>query len=104
MDIRDKQKLPEIFNWKFDTLYHLAAEINVQNSIDNSIQTLEMDVYGSFNILEYCRNAGSKMVFMSTCMVYERGFDERGISEEHPTKPASPYTAAKLHGKALILS
>jgi len=104
MDIRDEQKLSEIFNQKFDTVYHLAAEINVQNSIDNPVQTFERDVYGTFNILEHCRKASSKMVFMSTCMVYERSFDEGGITEEHPTKPASPYAAAKLSGEALTLS
>jgi len=103
-DIRNEQKLTDIFDQKFDTVYHLGAEINVQNSINNPVQTFERDVYGTFNILECCCKAGSKMIFMPTCMVYEKSFDEGGITEEHPTKPTSPYAAAKLSGEALTLS
>ena len=44
------------------------------------------------------------MIFMPTCMVYEKSFDKGGITEEHPTKPTSPYAAAKLSGEALTLS
>lgn len=36
-------------------------------------------------------------------MVYDRA-DRDGISEDHPTKPASPYAASKLAGEALALS
>jgi nucleoside-diphosphate-sugar epimerase len=37
-------------------------------------------------------------------MVYDRASPGTGISEEHPTKPASPYAASKLSGEALSLS
>ena len=43
-------------------------------------------------------------IFMSTCMVYDRATTLAGIDEDHPTKPASPYAAAKLAGEALALS
>ncbi len=103
-DIRDKTVLEELFRDKYDIVYHLAAEINVQNSIDNPSQTIERDILGTFNILEHCRKQETRVVFMSTCMVYDRSHDESGITEEHPTKPASPYAAAKLSGEALTLS
>jgi nucleoside-diphosphate-sugar epimerase len=44
------------------------------------------------------------MLFMSTCMVYDRASTPDGIGETHPTKPASPYAASKLSGEALTLS
>jgi len=37
-------------------------------------------------------------------MVYDRASTPEGISEEHPTLPASPYAASKLAGEALTLS
>ena len=39
------------------------------------------------------------MVFMSTCMVYDKATNEEGITELHPTKPASPYAGSKIAGK-----
>ena len=104
LDIRDSQKMNEIFKERYDVVYHLAAEINVQKSIDNPVQTFERDVAGTFKILEKCRKSGTKMVFMSTCMVYDKSSDEKGINEDHRTKPASPYAAAKLSGESLVLS
>ncbi len=103
-DIKDRGVLEKVFAGGFDLVYHLAASINVQDSIDDPRTTYDNDVTGTFNVLEECRRQGIKMVFMSTCMVYERSLDETGISEEHPVKPASPYAASKLSGEALTLS
>jgi UDP-glucose 4-epimerase len=72
-----------------DAIAHLAASISV---------------VGTFNILEAARASGARLLFMSTCMVYDRGDDDGGIDEDHPTKPASPYAAAKLAGESLTLS
>ena len=47
---------------------------------------------------------GRRVLFMSTCMVYDRATSPAGIAEDHPTKPASPYAASKLAGEALTLS
>ena len=86
-----------------DAVAHLAASISVQESIDDPGSTFENDVVGTFNVLEAARASGARVLFMSTCMVYDRA-DHDGIDEEHPTKPASPYAASKLAGEALTLS
>ncbi|MEN6461780.1 MAG: NAD-dependent epimerase/dehydratase family protein [Syntrophomonas sp.] len=103
-DIKDRNELSSLFKIGFDLVYHLAASINVQDSIDDPWTTFNNDAVGTFNILEECRRQGIKMVFMSTCMVYERSNDAGGITETHPVKPASPYAASKLSGEALTLS
>ena len=54
---------------------------------------VERDVVGTFNLLEAARPAGTRLLFMSTCMVYDRATSLAGIREDHPTKPASPYAA-----------
>lgn len=86
-----------------DAVAHLAASISVQESIDDPATTFENDVVGTFNVLEAARGVGARVLFMSTCMVYDRA-DASGIDESHPTKPASPYAASKLAGEALTLS
>jgi nucleoside-diphosphate-sugar epimerase len=86
-----------------DAVAHLAASISVQESIDDPTTTFENDVVGTFNVLEAARANGARVLFMSTCMVYDRA-DRDGIGEEHPTRPASPYAASKLSGEALTLS
>ena len=87
-----------------DAVAHLAASISVQDSIDDPATTFENDVVGTFQVLDGARTAGARVLFMSTCMVYDRATTPAGISEMHPTKPASPYAASKLAGEALTLS
>jgi UDP-glucose 4-epimerase len=103
-DIKDNHILESIFFNKFDICYHLAASINVQDSIDDPKTTLENDVTGTFNVLQQCKFKGTKFVYMSTCMVYSAASSNSAISEKHPTCPASPYAAAKLAGEHLTLS
>ena len=87
-----------------DAVVHLAASISVQESIDDPGTTFENDVTGTFNLLEAARSAVVRLLFMSSCMVYDRAPAASGIDETHPTKPASPYAACKLAGEALTLT
>lgn len=124
-DIKDKSKLDKVFKNKFDIIYHLAASINVQDSIDDPETTFFNDTLGTFNMLEKAkyqmfgkkgRMAGNgwildsnedtypcKIVFMSTCMVYDVSGD-KGISEIHPIKPVSPYSGSKIAAENMVLS
>jgi len=87
-----------------EAVAHLAASISVQDSIDDPEATFDNDVVGTFRLLEAARARRARFLFMSTCMVYDRASTPEGISEEHPTLPASPYAASKLAGEALTLS
>ncbi|GKU76803.1 dTDP-glucose 4,6-dehydratase [Paenibacillus sp. L3-i20] len=103
--ILDEQLLEELFNSKaFDICYHLGASINVQDSIDDPRTTFNNDTIGTFNIMEHCRKHSVKVVFMSTCMVYDQCTDEQGITEQHPIKPASPYAGSKIAAENMVLS
>lgn len=103
--ILDESLLVDLFDkHNFEICYHLAASINVQDSIDNPSTIFNNDTVGTFNILEQCRKYRTKVVFMSTCMVYDKCSDGDGISELHPTKPASPYAGAKVAAENMVLS
>ncbi|MFD2369376.1 GDP-mannose 4,6-dehydratase [Brevibacillus sp. GCM10020057] len=103
-DIKDENVLEQLFQNQFSICYHLGASINVQDSIDDPRPTFNNDTVGTFYVLEQCRKNNVKMVFMSTCMVYDRCKDETGITEEHPIKPASPYAGSKIAGENMVLS
>lgn len=103
-DIRDNKILDSLFLNNFDICYHLAASINVQDSLDNPKVTFDNDIIGTLNVLEHCRTCHTKFVYMSTCMVYAAAASNYGIDENHLTCPSSPYAAAKLSGEELTLS
>ena len=103
-DIKDKEVLRKLFQTKFEICYHLGASINVQDSLDDPETTFNNDVLGTFHVLEECRKHNAKIVFMSTCMVYDKAYDEHGIMELHPIKPASPYAGSKISGENMVLS
>ncbi|MBB6215735.1 nucleoside-diphosphate-sugar epimerase [Anaerosolibacter carboniphilus] len=103
-DIKDRKLLSELFKNKYEICYHLGASINVQDSLDDPETTFNNDVLGTFYVLEECRKQNIKIVFMSTCMVYDRAYDEHGITEVHPIRPASPYAASKISGENMVLS
>ncbi|HRS20908.1 MAG TPA: SDR family NAD(P)-dependent oxidoreductase, partial [Clostridia bacterium] len=58
-DIKDERLLESMFNEDFDLCFHLAAKINVQDSIDDPVTTYRNDVSGTFNVLEQCRKRGT---------------------------------------------
>jgi UDP-glucose 4-epimerase len=102
-DIRDKKLLADMFEaFKFDICYHIASNINVQGSIDNPRETFDNDLVGILNVLEECRKYNTKIVFTSTCMVYDKCDDESFT--ETATKPVSPYIATKIAGENMMLS
>jgi UDP-glucose 4-epimerase len=103
-DIKDVVLLNKLFEKNFDICFHLAASIIVQESIDTPGVTFANDVIGTFNVLECARKTNTKVVFMSSCMVYDLAGSNNGITEVHPTKSASPYAACKRAGEELTLS
>ncbi len=103
--ILDEELLKSLFDeHRFSLCYHLGASINVQDSIDDPRTTFNNDTVGTFYILEQCRKWNTKIVFMSTCMVYDYCDKATGIDELHPTKPASPYAGAKVAAENMVLS
>lgn len=101
-DISDKKKLREAFK-DIEVCVHLAAQINVQRSIDNPEETFRVNVIGTHNVVEECRRHDTKLVLVGTCLVYDTS-QGKPMNEDHPVKPASPYASSKLAGEELALS
>lgn len=81
-----------------DVIIHLAANTGVAPSIADPKQDLEINVLGTFNLLEAARQQGVKhFIFASSGAVI--GETEPPIKEDKPPKPVSPYGASKLAGE-----
>jgi len=84
-----------------DACIHLAAEIDVQESLDDPVSHFGTNVIGTHNVLEACRSAGARLGLVGTCMIYDMADSGAGIDEDHPVKPASPYAGTKLAAENL---
>ncbi len=95
MDICDKA-IREIFkNEKIDVVYHNAAQISVQKSINDPIFDGEVNILGTINVLEACNEAKvKKIIYSSTAAVYGEP-KYLGIDENHPINPISFYGISK---------
>jgi len=104
-DIKNKQKVDDLFlKFKFNICFHLAAQINVQESLENPKKAFENNVIGTYNILENARQLNTKIILVGTCMIYDSANYNKPISETHPIKPTSPYAGSKLAAEELALS
>lgn len=99
-DIRDFDKINQIIKiYNIEQIYHLAAIVSVQESIENPLLSNEVNVKGTLNILEASRkNDVKRVVFSSSAAVYG---DEPTLpkDENSITKPISPYGYEKLMGE-----
>jgi UDP-glucose 4-epimerase len=103
-DIRDRKMISDLFKNNFDVCIHAAAQINVQESLDNPEKAFSVNVEGTFNILQEARKYGTKLVMIGTCMAYNMADTAKPIDENHPLKPASPYAGSKLAAEELAMS
>lgn len=82
-----------------DVIIHLAANTGVPQSIENPRSDLEVNVCGTFNMLEAARQSGvGKFIFASSGAPL--GEVTPPIHEEVTPHPISPYGASKLAGEA----
>jgi len=104
-DIRNKDALIDIFeSEEIDTCVHLASKISVPESITNPGDTIDVNIKGTFNVLEACSKTEVKnLVFASSSAVYGES-KTLPISEKEQLDPLSPYGASKIAGEALVAS
>jgi len=88
---------------KSEYIYHLAARGSVPRSIKNPRATIDVNVIGTFNVLESARATGAAVAFSSSSSVYGSNL-ELPKNEKMWMAPLTPYAASKLSGEALVAS
>jgi len=98
-DLKDRILLNSIFNkYKFDGVFHLAAQSHPPTSFIDPIGTYQDNVIGSINLIESIINNSpeTKFMFCSTSEVYgNEGIDGHVIYESENIKPSNPYGNSK---------
>lgn len=100
-DIRDTQLIPRIFRDRtFDVVVHLAARAGVRPSIDYPKLYEEINIQGTINLLDACRELGVKSyVFASSSSVYGGNRKVPFSEEDRVETPISPYGTTKRAGE-----
>lgn len=96
-DLTDKEKLIEIFTkHDIDAVVHMAAKIDVNESIVKPDEYYQANYTGGINLIEAMSTTGvNKIIFSSTAAVYGNP-EFTPINESHATKPLNPYGQTKL--------
>ena len=103
-DVTTEDDVADLITTDTTACFHLAAEIDVQESLEDPVAHFDANIIGTKNILEACRETETMLGLVGTCMVYDMADSADGISEEHPVKPASPYAGSKLAAEDLAES
>jgi len=85
-----------------DIVIHLAAKAGVRPSIEQPRLYEQVNVLGTVNLLEICRELGiPRFVFGSSSSVYGASSHAPFSEDQVELKPISPYAATKLAGELL---
>jgi UDP-glucose 4-epimerase len=84
-----------------EVVFHLAAQADVQTSVQRPDFDASVNVVGTVRVLEAAREAGAQVVFTSTGgAIY--GECDGPAAEGSPREPLSPYGIAKLCGEEYL--
>lgn len=102
-DITDAPAMAQIFAaFKPDRVVHLAAWAGVRPSIEQPALYQKVNIEGTTNLLECCRQSGVKhFVFASSSSVYGDRENVPFCETDNVDNPISPYAATKKAGELL---
>lgn len=118
LDLRDDSKLRFIkadcnnfqdissvmLAYKFDYVFHYAAVVGVQRTLNNPKMVLE-DIIGIKNVLDLCKNTNVKRVFFaSSSEVYGEPIEHPQNEATTPLNSRLPYAVVKNVGEAFLRS
>ena len=102
-DIVNINKL-DLEGYKFDAVFHFAAESHVDNSIHSPDSFIHSNILGTSKLLQFSlKNNIPNFFHISTDEVYGSNVDGFN-SEEDTMKPSSPYSASKAAAELICSS
>jgi UDP-glucose 4-epimerase len=96
-DVTDVPAITPLFKGQ-DMVFHLAAVVGVEETQDEPVNLLNVEVVGTSNVIALAaRNKVKRFVFASSSEVY--GDSDKPMVEEGPFNPKSTYALTKLIGE-----
>lgn len=102
-DILDKELVENLCKGK-DVVFHLAASVGRQRSIDNPVLDAQINLIGTTNLLEGIRKHGVKRIVYSSSAAIFGELKSTVIDEGHPQEADCPYGVTKLAAEKQILA
>lgn len=101
-DVRDREALAAaVEDHGVDTIVHMAASIDVEESMLLPQLYYENNVGGALAVADVASRCGvDKIIYSSTAAVYASSTEP--VSENSPLVPASPYGRSKLAGEQIL--
>lgn len=102
-DILDGELVEKLTRNK-DVVFHLAASVGRQRSIDNPVPDAQVNLIGTTNILQGIRKNGVKRIVYSSSAAIFGELKQSVIDENHPQNADCPYGVTKLAAEKQILA
>jgi dTDP-glucose 4,6-dehydratase len=87
-----------------EAVVNFAAETHVDRSILGAAEFIETDVLGTYVLVTWARDAGARLVQVSTDEVYGDVPEGSSSREDDALRPSSPYSASKAGGDLQVLA
>ena len=103
MDVRpfagDVRSTEDLRNWAqgLDAIIHSAAVVPTKDVVEHLSDAIAINVAGTANVSQVARDAGCRLVYISTSHVYQSS--DQPIAEDGAIAPISPYGLTKLQGE-----
>jgi UDP-glucuronate decarboxylase len=103
-DANNFNDISGVFYSGFDYVYHYAAVVGVQRTLQSPISVLR-DIDGIRNVLDLCKNTGVKRIFYaSSSEVYGEPVEMPQHEETTPLNSRLPYAVVKNLGESFLRS
>lgn len=101
-DLRDPSVAARAVTPGTDLIVHLAAVTSVLRSIEDPAGTYATNVAATATLLELARIRGVGAFLLASTNAVVGDVGRAVISEQHPTRPLTPYGATKAAGEMLL--
>ena len=92
-DVRDDGLLERALDG-VDVVFHTAALVNVDESVERPVESVGRNCLGTVKLLEHARSTNARVVFSSSAAIYGRP-DSLPVVESDRKAPRSPYGVDK---------
>lgn len=96
MDLRSREAHDLVVSGGFQVVCHHAAQMDVRRSVREPVFDADVNVLGTLNLLEACRNGGvRRVVYASTGGAVYGEPETIPVTEDHPVNPICHYGVSK---------